>query len=434
MAPGHRAIVTMQNVKQLRCQVRPSWPAGGDERGEQVSKSSEWDIERALAAIEAAGVSRRTLLKRSGAGALSLGVVGFLAACGGDNGGGGGAKVIPTGQIAKTLTFSNWPLYIDVKGKRHPTLDKFQKQYGTKVKYIEEINDNVEFFGKVRQQYAQGNSGGRDLHVVTDWLCNRMKQLGFVQKLDKSEMPNVVKNIEDAVASPDFDPKREVSVPWQSGQVLLIYRRDKTGGDLTSVNDLFDPKFKGKVTMLTEMRDTVGSVLLSQGIDPEKATKDQALAAIDKIEKASKDGQIRRFTGNEYTRDITKGDSVAILGWSGDAVQLTADNPNIKFKQPEDGFMIFTDSMQVPVGAPHAFTAQKMMDFVYRPEIQAAITEYVNYVPPVKGAREIIQKRNPEVAENPLIFPDLSASHNFKTFPEKDEADIEAAFQRAIGA
>ena len=398
-----------------------------------MSSNSDWDIERALDAMMASGINRRTLMRQAGAGALSLGVIGFLAACGDSGGGGDDAKVIPKGEIAQTLTFANWPLYIDVEGKRHPTLEQFQKRYGTKVKYVEEINDNVEFFGKVRQQYDRGDSGGRDIHVVTDWLCNRMKQLGYVQKLDKAEMPNVVKNIEDAVATPDFDPKREFSVPWQSGQVLLIYRKDKTGGDITSINDLFDSKFKGKVTMLSEMRDTVGSVLLGNGVDPEKATKDQALEAIDKIAKASSDGQIRRFTGNEYTRDILAGDSVAILGWSGDAVQLTADSKNVAYRQPEEGFMIFTDSMQVPVGAPHAFTAQKMMDFVYRPEIQEAITAYVNYVPPVKGVRERLERSDPAIAENDLIFPDLSKSHNFKTFSEDEEQEIEAAFQQAIG-
>jgi len=336
-----------------------------------VSDASRREMDELIEELMASGLNRRTLLKRAGAGALGLSFAGFLAACGGGNGIGGGGKVdttaIPKGQIAKTMTFSNWPLYIDVKGKRHPTLDDFQKKYGTKVKYIEEINDNVEFFGKVRQQYAQGNSGGRDLHVVTDWMANRMNQLGYVQKFDKSQMPNAVKNIEPGVAHPDFDPNREVSMPWQSGQVLLIYRKDKTGGAVRSINDLFDPKFKGKVTFLTEMRDSVGSVLLGEGIEPEKATKDQALAAIEKLDKASKDGQIRRFTGNEYTRDIDKGDSVAILGWSGDAVTLVAGNPNVAYSQPEEGFMIFTDSMQIPVGAPHAFTAQKMIDFVYRP-------------------------------------------------------------------
>jgi spermidine/putrescine transport system substrate-binding protein len=398
-----------------------------------VSKSSEWDIERALDAMQASGLSRRTLMKRGGAGALSLGLVGFLAACGDDDGGGSSeAKVIPKGEISKNLTFANWPYYIE--DAKEPTFDKFQREYGTKTKYIEEVNDNVEFFGKVRQQYAQGNSGGRDLHVVTDWMASRMNRLGFVQKFDKSEMPNAVKNIEDAVASPDFDPKREISMPWQSGQVILIYRKDKTGGDLRNINDLFDPKFKGKVTFLTEMRDSVGSVLLGDGIEPEKATKDQALAAIEKLEKASRDGQIRRFTGNEYGPALVRGDSTAVLGWSGDAVSLVPDNPNIAYRHPEEGFMIFTDSMQIPVGAPHAFTAQKMIDFVYRPEIQAAITEAIQYVPPVKGAREILEKRSPEIAQSELVFPDLMKAHDFKSFPEEEEAEIETAFQRAIGA
>jgi len=160
----------------------------------------------------------------------------------------------------------------------------------------------------------------------------------------------------------------------------------------------------------------------------------EALAAIEKVEKASADGQIRRFTGNEYGPALVRGDSTAVLGWSGDAVSLVPDNPKISYKQPKEGFMIFTDSMQIPVGAPHAFTAQKLIDFVYRPEIQAAITEAIQYVPPVKGAREILQDRSPEIAESDLVFPDLSQSHNFKSYPEAEEAEIEAAFQRAIGA
>jgi spermidine/putrescine transport system substrate-binding protein len=398
------------------------------------------DIERFIAELQANDLTRRRLLRHAGAGALGLSFASFLAACGGDGGGLSGSAgkedktPVPKGEIAKAITFANWPYYMDVKGNRHPTLDQFEKKYGTQVKYVEEINDNTEFFGKVRQQYAAGRSGGRDLHVVTDWLCARMKRLGYVQKLDKSAMPNVVKNIDPAIASPDFDPNREYSVPWQSGQVLLIYRKDKTGGDITSVNDLFDPKFKGKVTMLTEMRDTVGSVLLADNIEPEKASLDQVMNAIDKIEKATKDGQIRRFTGNEYTRDILRGDSTAILGWSGDAVQLTADSKDVKYKQPEEGFMVFTDSMQIPVGAPHAYTAQKLMDFYYQPEIAAELTDYMQYVPPVRNAKDVLEKSDPEVARSPLVFPDLTNAHNFKTFSPEDEAKIDAAFQRAIGA
>ncbi len=384
-------------------------------------------------------ITRRHVLRRGAAGAFSMSALAYLAACGGDELSGAGktsTKPIPNGKIASTLNFSNWPLYIDIddKTKGHPSLDLFQKKYGTKVKYTEEINDNTEFFGKVRQEYAEGSSGGRDLHVVTDWMAARMKRLGYVQRFDKASMPNAVANIEDAVASPDFDPKREYSMPWQSGLVGLIYRKDLVGGELNHVSDLFEPRFKGKVTFLTEMRDSVGSVLLMDGVKPEDATLDQVMTAIDKLEKGSKDGQIRRFTGNDYTKDILKGDSHALLGWSGDAVQLTIDNPNVVFHAPDEGFMIFTDSMQIPVGAPHAFTAEKYINFVYDPEIQAQIAAYVNYVPPVKGTKEVLLKKDPEVAANKLIFPDLTNAHNLKTFPPEQERQIDEAFQRAIGA
>ena len=400
---------------------------------------SDRDYERIFEEALHREIDRRRFLRQAGVGMASLSAMSLLAACGDDELGGGKkeeAKQISGGKVGGTLAFSNWPLYIDIddKTKQRPTLNAFKKEYGAKVKYTEEINDNNEFFGKVRQQYAQGDSGGRDLHVVTDWLCARMERLGYVQKFDKSQMPNAVKNIEPAVASPDFDPKREISMPWQSGQVGVIYRSDKTGGDLTSVNDLFDPKFKGKVTFLSELRDTVGSVLLADGKNPEDADLNTAMTAVEKIEKAAKDGQIRAFTGNEFTRQLLKGDSFAALGWSGDSVQLRVDNPKIKFVAPGEGFMVFTDSMQIPVGAPNAVTAQKMIDFVYQPEIQAQITAYVNYVPPVKGVKEILEKADPEIAENTLIFPDLSKAHNFATLSPEDERELESAFQQAIGA
>lgn len=400
---------------------------------------SERDYERVFEEALDREITRRKLMRQAGAGVAGFSALSLLAACGGGIEGGASdeeAQLIPKGEVGNALSFSNWPLYIDVdeESGQRPTLQEFQREYGAKVKYTEEINDNTEFFGKVRQQYERGDSGGRDLHVVTDWLCARMDRLGYVQRFDKEEMPNAVKNIEPAVASPDFDPNREISMPWQSGQVGVIYRSDLTGGELTSIKDLFDPRFKGKVTMLSEMRDSVGSVLLSEGIEPEDATLDQALEAVEKIEQASESGQVRRFTGNDFTRDLLGGESVAVLGWSGDSVQLQIDDPRIRFSQPEEGYMVFTDSMQIPVGAPHAFAAQKMIDFVYQPEVAAQIAAYVNYVPPVKGVQAVLEREDPELASNELIFPDLSEAHNFKTFSAEEERELESAFQRAIGA
>jgi spermidine/putrescine transport system substrate-binding protein len=374
-------------------------------------------------------LTRRRLLQHGAMGSLAV----YLAACGTDRPEREVQKV-ERGEIADSLRFSNWPLYIE---EDRGTLEEFERRYGTEVEYVEEINDNQEFFGKVRQQYGQGRSGGRDLHVVSDWMAARMVRLNYVQQLDKSQLPNVQRYLIDRLRTPLFDPKREFSVPWQSGMTGIVYRKDLVKREPRSIADLFDPDYKGRVTLLTELYDTVPMTLLSMGVDPATAKLDDMLGAIEKVDKASGSGQLRGFTGNEHTKDLTKGDSAMVLGWSGDAIQLKADNPNIEFVQPEEGFLLWSDNMQIPVGAPSAFTAQRMMDFVYRPEVQVGITEWVNYVCPVKGVQELIERRDPELAQSELIFPSdesLENSTDLRPLHPEEEREVEDAFQRVLGA
>jgi spermidine/putrescine transport system substrate-binding protein len=397
------------------------------------------DLERQFERIIRDEISRRRLLRRGAAGALSVSALSYLAACGSETGGSGDddqaeSKAIEKGKISDSLYVANWPLYIE---EDRGTLKDFQKKYGTEIRYVEEVNDNNEFFGKVRQQYARGDSGGRDIHVVTDWMAGKMIRLGYAQKLDHAALPNVQANLIDRLKSPPFDPKRDYSVPWQSGFAGIIYRKDKVKREPRSIDDLFDPDYKGKVTMLTEMRDTVGLVAASMGFDPETASTDEFMQAIEKIGEASDSGQIRGFTGNEYTKDITKGDSWVIIGWSGDAVQLEADNPNVRFVAPESGVHLWTDNMQVPVGAPAAYTAEKFMDFVYDPQVQADIAEYVNYICPVEGVKEILTERDPALGGNQLIFPDeqtLSDAFIFRQLKPDEDTELTEAFQSVIGA
>jgi spermidine/putrescine transport system substrate-binding protein len=383
-------------------------------------------------------LTRRLLMKRGAAGALGASTLAYLAACGPQTGGvartEGESDVIPKGKVGDSLFFSNWPLYIE---EDRGTLKEFEEEYGAKVRYVEEINDNTEFFGKVRQQYAQGDSGGRDIHVVTDWMAGRMIRLGYVQRFDPAEMITAQQNLLDRLRTPPFDPGRDYSMPWQSGFGGIVYRRDLVKREPKSVDDLFDPDYKGKVTMLTEMRDTVGVVTAGLGHDPETATLDQFMEAVDKIGEAADSGQIRGFTGNEFSKDLATGDSALVIGWSGDAVQLQVDNPNIRFVSPETGVNLWTDNMQIPVGAPNAYTAQKMIDFVYRPEVQADIAEYVNYICPVEGVQEILEKRDPALANNQLIFPNdqtLSNSFIFRELNPDEERQLDEAFQKVIGA
>ena len=399
------------------------------------------DLDRHFERLLRDPLTRRRLMKRGAAGALSVSALAYLAACGTDEpdeGDGGGqaeeAKTIPKGEIAKSMYFANWPLYIE---EDRGTLKEFEEEFGTKVKYVEEINDNTEFFGKVRQQYDRGDSGGRDIHVVTDWMADRMIQLGYVQKFDKSTMPNLDANLIERLKSPPFDPNRDWSAPWQSGQTGIIYLKDKVKREPKSVDDMFDPDYAGKVTMLSEMRDSVGLVAASLGHDPEKASVDQFMEAIDKIQEGVDNGLIRGFTGNEYIKDLPKGDTIMAFGWSGDAIVLQGENPNIRFVRPESGFHLWTDNMQIPVGAPAAFTAEKFIDFVYQPEVAVDITAYVNYMCPVEGVQEILAKRDPELAKSSFIFPDEQTLENAFVFRglKPDEArELDDAFQRVIGA
>lgn len=398
------------------------------------------ELERQFERLLRDPLTRRRLMKRGAAGALSVSALAYLAACGTDEPGGGGGgdskeqETIKKGPIGDQIYVANWPLYIE---EDRGTLKEFEQKTGAKVKYVEEVNDNTEFFGKVRQQYDRGDSGGRDIHVVTDWMAARMIRLGYVQKFDKQALPNATKNLIDRLKSPPFDPKREQSMPWQSGIAGIIYRKDKVKSEPKTVDALFDPDYKGKVTMLSEMRDSVGVVAASMGADPEKASVDEFMAAIDKIGEGAQSGQIRGFTGNEYTKDITKGDSWVIIGWSGDAVQLKADNPNVEFVVPESGGHLWTDNMQIPVGAPEAYTAEKFIDFVYEPKVQADIAEYVNYICPVNGVKEILVERDPELGQNQLIFPDDAFLENtfiFRGLDPDEETELDDAFQQVIGA
>jgi spermidine/putrescine transport system substrate-binding protein len=344
------------------------------------------------------------------------------------------APFAKTGPVRGGLTIAQWPLYID-PGKGG-TVAEFEKKTGADVKFVEEINDNDQFFGKIRPQLEQGESGGRSLITVSDWLAARMDKLGYLQHFDYSALPNVKKNLIPALRRPDADPKRAFTIPWQSGMTGLIVRDDLAPG-VDSINDLYDPKYKGKVTLLTEMRDTVPMTLKAMGIDPVHASKDQWLKAVDKIEAAADSGQVRKFTGNEYIKDLPKGDTWIALGWSGDAIQLQKDNPHIKFVMPKEGCMLWSTSMEIPVGAPNPQAAQAFINFVYDPEVQADIAEYVNYVTPVKGVKEILRKRDPALAKSQLIFPSKEFTANCSFEPVLGGElgqEVTEAFQQAIGS
>ena len=382
--------------------------------------------------------TRDQILRRALAGSAFLSLPGLLAACGGSS----KSAATSTGAVAqtlpKTLTFSNWPLYIDIntKTKSHPTLDAFQKRYGVNVKYVEDINDNDSFFGKIEGPLSQNQSVGRDLIVLTDssGLPGRMIELGWLEKLDKSAIPNI-KNLQPVQQHPSWDPNRDYSLPWQSGMTGIGYDPKLVGGNITSVEQLLtDPKLKGKVTLLTEMADSVGLVMSANGDDPTKVTDATFKKAIDRMQKAVSSGQVRQFTGNDYAPLLAKGDIYACFAWSGDMVQLQLDHPGLKWILPDSGGMIWTDNMLIPKGG-HVYGASLLMNWYYTPAIAAKVADYVNYISPVVGADKVLLKTDPAIAKNPLIFPTKAMLSHVKQFDPKalNNADYKKQFQHLIG-
>ncbi len=340
-----------------------------------------------------------------------------------------GAKVELEKKASGTLAISNWPLYIDKK-----TVPNFEKATGISVEYHEDINSNEEFFNKMQPLLSSGESGGRSIFVLADYMVAKMIKLGYLQELDHSALPEVKANLAKSLRHPPFDPERNYSVPWQSGMTGIIVNKEKAP-EVHSICDLFNPKYKGKVDFLNEVRETVPLVMKCEGVDTEKATEADWLKAIEKIGEAASDGQVSRFTGNDYAQDLTNGNAIAVMGWSGDAVQLQADNPNLEWRMPTEGCMLWSEDMIIPVGAPNPTAAEAFMNFVYKPEVQANIAAYVNYVTPVEGVQEVLQKTEPEVAENHLIFPSSSFTKNCSPTPTlegEEEKNVIKAFDEVL--
>ncbi|MGW2130781.1 polyamine ABC transporter substrate-binding protein [Streptomyces coelicoflavus] len=409
---------------------------------DRLSPAQAAAVRRSLRSGRAA-LTRRSLLRASTGGALAVGGLGLLSGCGIPAAGKteGGVSAEDHSKEEKQVRFSNWTEYMDVdeSGRRHPTLEAFTKRTGVKVTYTEDINDNSEFFGKIQPQLAAGQETGRDIIVLTDWLAARLIRLGWVQKLDPANLPHAFTNLSPQFRNPDWDPGRAYSYPWQGISTVIAYNKKALDGiEVRTVSDLLDnPKLKGRVGFLTEMRDTMGMTLLDMGKDPARFTDDDYAAGIARLQKGVDRGQIRRFTGNDYTSDLSKGDFAACLAWAGDVVQLKADNPDIDFVIPDSGYVTSSDNMLIPNKARHKTNAERLIDYYYEPGPAAELAAYINFVCPVDGVKDDLAKIDEDAANNPLIIPDQAMqakSHSFRSLSSKEETAYEEKFAKLTGA
>ncbi|MFF6865121.1 ABC transporter substrate-binding protein [Streptomyces ardesiacus] len=358
-------------------------------------------------------LSRRTLLRGLGGSAA----LGALAGCGVP-----AAYVAPGDRAAPDrsaaeprLTWANWPLYIDTDDehpRRRPTLEAFEKETGVSVAYVEEINDNDEFFGKVSPALMNHRPTDRDLIVISDWMCGRFVRLGWVQEMDRDRQPNVATYLDPLLRSPAFDPGRKFTVPWQSGITGIAYNRRRLGREIRHVSDLWEGDLKGRVTLLSGMDEAFALLMQGNGVDITDWRSDDFHLICEQVEQQVAKGQIRRFTGNDYIKDLSSGDVLACQAYSGDVIQLQADDPDIEFVVPEEGAELWAESLMIPGLARHKANAERLIDYYYRPEVAAELAAWVNYVCPVPAAQDVLGSSDDEetaaLAEDPLIFPDAA--------------------------
>ena len=344
-------------------------------------------------------------------------------------------------NVGGTLNFANWIGYIDVddSGAKHPTLEKFTKEQGTKVNYVEAIDGNEEFYAKIQGQLSAGLPTDWDLIVVTDWMVARLVRQNWLEEIDKTQTPNFPTNLLEGYIGRSFDPDTKFAAPWQSGMTGLGFDQKKTGA-LDTLDILFADTYKGKVTYLTEMRDTVGLAAIRQGADPGTLTQAQFDAALADVDKAVKDGVVRQVVGNSYVDVMASGDAVLAMAWSGDVLTLLVPDQkptqDFQWALPKEGGMLWTDNMCIPKGAKNKTQAVSFINFYYDPTNAATIEAYVNYVCPVKGAKDEMLKIDKDIANNPLIFPPddvLAKVKIFKGLSEEEETYFNDKFSVLLG-
>lgn len=376
--------------------------------------------------------SRRGMLKGAGIGAAAL----ALAACST----GGGEKPKPAtdkSDTDKIVRWDNWALYLDVDDDGHyPTLEAFSAQTGIKATYTEAVDDNNTYYGKVKDQLKLGQDIGCDTVCLTDWMVDRLIRFGYTQELDEANIPNK-KNLVPALANVDFDPGRKMSLPWQGGFAGIAWNKDQLPGGLTSVSDLWDSSLKGRVGVLSEMRDTMGCIMQDLGTQIDGQWGDaEFTAAIDLLQKQVDDGQIRNIKGNSYKEDLQNGDTLAAIVWSGDITQLNFEaGDHWDFALPSKGGTLWNDNFVVPIGSEHKKNAEALINYYYDPEVAAQVAAYVNYIPPVVGTKEAMVAIDPELADNQLIFPSdatLANAHVFRSLSAAEEQKYGAQFQAIL--
>ncbi|MGW0158943.1 polyamine ABC transporter substrate-binding protein [Mycobacterium sp. NPDC003323] len=373
---------------------------------------------RLLSRLAANRTSRRRFIGGSAATAAAA-ILGssFLAACGSDSSTTGSTSAQDDGGPASgTLRVSNWPLYM-----ADGFIAAFQTASGITVDYKEDYNDNEQWFAKVKEPLSRKQDIGADLVVPTEFMAARVKGLGWLNEISEAGVPNRA-NLRQDLLDSKVDEGRKFTAPYMTGMVGLAYNRAATGREIRSIDDLWDPAFKGRVSLFSDVQDGLGMIMQSQGNSPEDPSTQSVQQAVDLVREQKDNGQIRRFTGNDYADDLAAGNIAVAQAYSGDVVQLKADNPDLEFVIPDSGGVWFVDTMVVPYTTQNQKAAEAWIDYIYDRANYAKLIAYTQFVPALSDMTDELAKVDAAAAENPLINPPQETQSKLKSWaPLTDE-------------
>ena len=380
--------------------------------------------------------SRRRFIGGSAAAAAGFALGGsFLAACGSNGTTNSSSSSAPPPDDGKpasgSLRISNWPLYM-----ADGFVAAFQKASGLTVDYKEDFNDNEEWFAKNKDPLSRKQDIGADLVVPTQFMALRLKGLGWLNEISNTRVPNK-KNLRPDLLNDPGDPGRKYTAPYMTGMVGLAYNKAATKRDIKTIDDLWDPAFKGKISLLSDMQDGLGMIMQSQGNSVSEPTMDTVQKAVDLVREQKEKGQIRRFTGNDYADDLAAGNIVVAQAYSGDVVQLQADNPDLQFVIPESGGDWFIDTQAIPYTTQNQHAAEAWIDYVYDRANYAKLVAFTQYVPVLSDMTDELNKINPKLATNPLInVPDADKArlHAWAALTDEQTQQFNTAYASVTGS
>lgn len=393
------------------------------------------------AGLAVPGLSRRGLLRSAGLGAGALAVSGLLEACGVGGTPAGtetGARLPNAGlgtkewwskqKLHHQFSFANWPEYIDTSHGTHPSLDLFKRETGITVNYSEAVNDNNAFYAKIQPSLKAGQYTGFDLIVTTtnDPPLGFYIENGYLIPLDHSRMANFNRYADPLVKSPSWDPGNRYTMAYQSGWTILAYNTKAIDRPIDSWLDLWDPAFKGKVGMMSIPSETGAMALVAIGKNPPTSTPADWQAAAKKLEEQKP--LVRGYWDTSYIDQLKTGNTWISMAWSGDIFQANLNGyTHLKPVMPKEGGLFWTDNMCIPYTAQNPLDAMTYMDFTYRPDVQAMMDNYINYVSPVPAAKNIILSKyhSPQVANSPWVFTSAEFEKLARFYPQwKDYSHV----------